>query len=154
MDTSKIIISIICLAAAFLIGTMTGYYVSNTHVGVNAQVESNTQTPIVPADHLIFGINDNNATVTMAKNTTFSIKLDENPTTGYMWDISSSQGLTILESTFTANESGLIGAGGVHEWHFNAAREGMQGFRAVYCRPWMNLTGDEPVYKLNINVTG
>lgn len=154
MDTSKIAILIICLIAAFFIGAMTGYYVSDSTVARNAQADANTQGPVTLTGHLIFGLEDNNTTVAMKKNTTFSIKLDENPTTGYTWDISSSQGLNILESTYTANDTGLTGSGGIHEWHFNAAREGMQGFRAVYCRPWMNLTGDEQVYILHINVTG
>ena len=48
----------------------------------------------------------------------------------------------------------MIGAGGIHEWHISAARIGMQGFSAMYMRPWMNVTGDEQVYKLNVNVTG
>ena len=154
MDASKIAISVICLIAAFLIGSMTGYYVSNAHADVIARSDANTQSPAVQASHSTFGLDDNNTTIAMKCNTTFSIKLDENPTTGYTWVISSSQGLNIMESTFTANSTGLIGAGGVHEWHINAARVGMQGFSAIYMRPWMNVTGDEQVYKLNINVTG
>lgn len=154
MDTHKIAISMICLAAAFLIGTMTGYFVSNGLADVNAQADSNTQGWIVMPGHPIFGLDDNDTTVNMTKNTTFSIQLDENPTTGYQWVISSSQGLDVLESTYSANKSGLIGSGGIHEWHMKAARAGMQGFNAIYTRPWIDVKGDERVYRLNINVTG
>ena len=154
MDTRKIAISIICLIAVFFIGAMTGYYLSDAHSDANVPSDDNAQNPVV------FGMADNNSTAVMKKNTIFSIQLDENPTTGYMWDISSSQGLTITESTFTPRhninpfEPFRCGEDGVHEWHFVTAMEGMQGFRAVDCCPWINLTGDEQVYILHINVTG
>ena len=77
MDASKIAISVICLIAAFLIGSMTGYYISNAHADVIAQADANTQSAAVPASHSTFGLDDNNTTVAMKCNTTFSIKLDE-----------------------------------------------------------------------------
>jgi inhibitor of cysteine peptidase len=99
-----------------------------------------------------FGIGDNGKTVSVNEGSIVKIALDENPTTGYSWNESASSGLKVLDSQYTASQSGLMGAGGVHEWTIKAEGKGTQQFSAIYKRPWEPVAGNETSYKLTITV--
>jgi inhibitor of cysteine peptidase len=90
----------------------------------------------------------------MKKCTSFLIALPENGgSTGYLWDITSTQGLDVLESFFVPGSMGLIGEPGTREWVITAAHPGEQKFKATLHRPFEALTGNESVFTLTINVT-
>jgi inhibitor of cysteine peptidase len=98
------------------------------------------------------GIGDNGKTVSVSEGSIIKISLDENPTTGYSWNESVSSGLKIVDSKYTASGSGLMGAGGVHEWTLKAEGKGTQQFSAIYKRPWEPVAGNETSYKLTVSV--
>lgn len=66
------------------------------------------------------------------------IRLLENPTTGYEWTVEAQpEGIVSLESDeFTADAAaeGMVGAGGVHTWIFNAGGEGTVVLTFRYAR--------------------
>ena len=63
--------------------------------------------------------------------------LKENPTTGYSWNVSVTDGLAIVNDTFTGPENKqIVGAGGVHVWTLEAITPGNQSFSGVYRRSW------------------
>ncbi|MCL7476515.1 MAG: protease inhibitor I42 family protein, partial [ANME-2 cluster archaeon] len=47
---------------------------------------------------------------------TFYIRLNENPTTGFSWQMNTTNGLTMINDEYIAPDTELVGAGGVHEW--------------------------------------
>jgi len=97
---------------------------------------------------------DNGTTGKIAAGTRFMVQLDENPTTGYSWNASTSAGLTVLSSEFKENEhaEGMTGVGGIHSWILQASGTGNQTFGAVYGRSWEPVTGNETSYLLNIQI--
>ncbi|MDK2891527.1 MAG: inhibitor of cysteine peptidase [Methanoculleus sp.] len=100
------------------------------------------------AEEYVFNETNNNETVTLPAGSEITISLDENPTTGYEWNVTSSAGLEYVNDTYIAPETGLVGAGGVHVWEYLAAEEGSAGFSAIYKRPWENETGDETTFSM------
>jgi predicted secreted protein len=97
---------------------------------------------------------DNGTTADIAANTRFAVQLEENPTTGYSWNASTSPGLTINSSYYQENKhaEGMTGVGGIHTWILQASGSGDQTFTAVYLRPWEPVTGNETGYSLAIRI--
>jgi len=97
---------------------------------------------------------DNGTTGTIAANTRFAVTLAENPTTGYSWNASTSNGLTILSSDFRENQhaEGMVGVGGTRTWVILASGTGNQTFSATYLRSWEPVTGNETGYALGIHI--
>ncbi len=109
------------------------------------------ETP-APAEEYTFKEADNNADVKLPAGSRITISLDENPTTGYEWNITSSRGLQYVSDVFTPPSTGLIGAGGVHEWQYIAAEKGTGEFSAIYWQPWENVTGDETAFSITFTI--
>lgn len=76
---------------------------------------------------------------------TVTIRLDSNPTTGYMWQVDSAEGL-IVRSEFKAPKTELCGAPGIHVFEITAAKPGTYDFKAVYKRSWE----PEPIQECNM----
>lgn len=100
---------------------------------------------------------DNGTTINLEKGETFYLRLKENPTTGYEWELNLSKGLGQVSDKYYPPESKkgeepLVGAGGVHEWEIKADSEGKQLVTAIYKRPWENETGTEDRFILNVEV--
>ena len=96
---------------------------------------------------------DDNGPIAMALNTTTEIDLKENPTTGYMWNATVTSGLEIVNDSYIAPETQLMGAPGMHEWVIKATAPGNQTFMAVYHRPWEPVTTSDVTYTVKFVVT-
>lgn len=99
----------------------------------------------------------NGTNITLENEETFYLRLQENPTTGYSWELNLSQGLSLISDKYYPPESRegeqtIVGAGGVHVWEIKADSEGIQQVTAVYRRPWENETGTEDRFTLNVEV--
>ena len=101
---------------------------------------------------------DNGTTAVFEKGTVFYLKLSENPTTGYSWELELSEGLSLLNDEFISPEAPegaeepLVGAGGAHLWEIEAVSEGNQQLKGIYKRPWESETGEEDTFVLYIEV--
>jgi predicted secreted protein len=62
------------------------------------------------------------------------VRLNENPTTGYRWTVTSAKGLDQIGGHFKA--SGAIGAAGVREFQFRLAKVGSYELRIKNWREW------------------
>lgn len=95
------------------------------------------------------------STVTLKAGTTTTIELEENPTTGYVWNVTLSPGLLIENNTYIQDKgtADRVGAGGTHQWVVRGISTGSQTFTAVYKRPWEPTTGDEKQFTEFITVT-
>ena len=81
------------------------------------------------------------------------IELEENPTTGYSWNLTASPGLSLKSDRYEqTGDEDMVGSGGVHTWTFEVTGEGGQSVEAVYKRPWENITGNETTFTLNLEV--
>ena len=108
--------------------------------------------PPAPVGEYTFNETDNNADVTLPAGSKITISLAENPTTGYEWNITSTRGLQYVSDVFTPPDTGLVGAGGMHEWQYIAPESGTAEFSAIYWRPWEGVTGDETAFKVGFAI--
>ena len=94
--------------------------------------------------------------ITVNTGDTFTIKLNENPTTGYSWNLTLGDGLQLVSDQYTANEvpSGIVGSGGYHEWVVKAVTPGSYVVTGIYKRPWEPMSDSEQTYTLTVNVMG
>jgi inhibitor of cysteine peptidase len=101
-----------------------------------------------------YGESDNGSTVDAATGSMLRVVLDENPTTGYVWNATLTQGLFLVNDTYEVNphSEGMVGVGGKHSWLIRADDPGEQEFNAVYGRPWENATPEDAAYSLKIMV--
>lgn len=101
---------------------------------------------------------DNGTSINLENGSTFFLRLKENPTTGYSWELNLSQGLNNISGEYyppeqpEGIEQPLVGAGGVRLWEIKAVSEGSQQVTGIYKRPWEKVTGEEENFTLNIEV--
>jgi len=108
--------------------------------------------PPAPVGEYTFNETDNNADVTLPAGSRITISLAENPTTGYEWNITSTRGLQYVSDVFIPSDTGLVGAGGMHEWQYIAPESGTAEFSAIYWRPWEGVTGDETAFRMAFTI--
>ena len=77
--------------------------------------------------------------VEVAVGGSFTVILESNPTTGFMWELARNTDEAVLElvdQEFIAPETALIGAGGKELWTFKALKKGTSEISMEYRRPW------------------
>ena len=136
------IIAVACIAAVFLAGC-TGPVAQPQPAPAPTPVP--TQVP-ASAEPNSFDQTNNGGTYNIPLDTLIQLRLPENPTTGFSWNLSVTPGISILNDTYIPNDTSgkLVGSGGVHLWFLKATGPGDQGISGVYVRPW------EPA---NVNAT-
>ncbi|HIH69778.1 protease inhibitor I42 family protein [Methermicoccus shengliensis] len=96
---------------------------------------------------------DNGTTLNLKLGGTLTLRLSENPTTGFSWSITTTDGLVVESDKYAPEHTDRVGAGGAHEWVLRATKEGTQRITGIYKRPWMNTTGTEKTFELTVNVS-
>ena len=143
-------------------GLSAGNYTVNVN-GVNGSFElavDNTLDELpdsMPPGQQVITEANNGTTISLEKGETFYLRLKENPTTGYSWQLNLSQGLSLVSDKYYPPESRegeepIVGAGGVHLWEIKADSEGYPQVTAIYKRSWENETGTEDKFTLNVEV--
>jgi inhibitor of cysteine peptidase len=95
------------------------------------------------------------STVNASTGDYFSIRLEENPSTGYQWNLTTSDGIKIVGDEFEPPENeDVVGAAGFRIWTFRIMDNGTQQIDAIYKRPWENVTGEEDTFSLTLEVEG
>ena len=65
------------------------------------------------------------------------VRLPENPTTGFLWQIDDRDGpIELVDDTFGLGAPGGVGAGGIHEFSFRASAPGSAHVALKHQRPW------------------
>lgn len=107
-----------------------------------------------PSEMYLFDDANNGENQTLLQDSLIIIQLEENPTTGYQWNISVTDGLVVLGDTYGPSDTSgeLVGAGGRHVWVLYAIDTGTYTFNAVYKRPWEEMTGDEDTFVITFVV--
>ena len=73
---------------------------------------------------------------TINKGDIYTVTLNENPSTGYTWYVTCSDGFEELSEKLIPSTSHLLGAAGTRELKFQAVNTGKQTIEAIYKRPW------------------
>lgn len=104
---------------------------------------------------LTVGQAQNGTLIFMHTGNSLTLKLAENPTTGYSWNLTVTPGLTVTSDAFvpTSTNTTMVGVGGNHVWQITASQAGMQTIDGIYKRPWEPVTGNETVFTMSVQVT-
>ena len=96
---------------------------------------------------------DSGRTIKVKVGTVINISLEGNPTTGYLWEVTSKNApvLTLVKQEFKPG-SKLIGAGGTTTFQYRADKKGNTKVTVVYHRPWEKNKAPIKTFQLNIAV--
>jgi inhibitor of cysteine peptidase len=152
MNHTRVIASlgIICLIAVAFAGC----------VGTTPQnqgVKTLQPTPVgtaIPVSHLVVTEEQNTATVHVNLSNIITVKLQENPTTGFMWNLTTTPGLQVINDTYVPTDTTgkLVGSGGTHIWDISTVAIGEQKIQAVYKRSWEPTSGNETTFSMTVVV--
>ncbi len=83
---------------------------------------------------------DNGKTLTLQVGEQFTIKLPENPSTGYQWNLQtnpqSQMVVSVVSDKFNPSKSNLMGAGGERVLGYQATNTGTVQIYGFHERPW------------------
>ena len=148
-------IIIVCLGIMCLIGVVFAGCVGSAPGNQVVQTPSPTPfvTPVM-AGHLVVNEAQNTALVYMNKSNVITLKLQENPTTGFQWNLTTTPGLHIMNDTYEPSDTSgkLVGSGGIHMWDISTDTIGEQKIYAVYKRSWEQTSGNETTFSMTIVV--
>lgn len=130
--------SLAILAIAFVVFVCAGLAAAYAFSGSNSMT--------------VFDDRNNTQISTIKNGESFKVQLNENPTTGYVWIINLTPGLTIVSDQYIAPSGGLMGAGGQHEWQVKATGTGDQQLTGIYKKSWEPTFGNETTYSLTIKI--
>ncbi|HEY3361452.1 MAG TPA: protease inhibitor I42 family protein [Methanosarcina sp.] len=140
-------------------GLKAGNYTVNVN-GVNGSFElavdnETQQSPgSMPTKRQVITEADNGKTINLENGETFYLRLRENPSTGYSWQLNLSQGFRILSYEYTQDQApkGSVGVPGTRQWEIKTVTLGSQQITGIYKRPWENVTGEENTFTLKVEV--
>lgn len=150
MKRIKTIISIgICLLVAIAFSGCVG-----STPGNQTPSPSPTQAA-VQVGHIVVNESQNAATVYMNKSNLVTVRLAENPTTGFQWNLTTTPGLSIIKDEYLPSDSTgkLVGSGGTHIWDISAVTTGNQQIHAIYERSWEPTAGNETTFSITVVVS-
>ncbi|MDA0525025.1 protease inhibitor I42 family protein [Methanococcoides alaskense] len=104
------------------------------------------------ASGTVFSEEANSSEISLKVGDSIVLKLNENPSTGYSWDLSLPEGIVLVKDEFVGPDEPMPGAGGVHEWTLEAVSEGNYQINAIYKRSWENVTGEEDTFSMDVVV--
>jgi len=96
----------------------------------------------------------NDGIVTIPKGTSFNIQLEENPSTGYSWEMTYPEFFELQCEKYVPNfvSEGIVGAGGTHSWSLYANTLGTFEIKGVYKRSWEQQCIDDMTFELTVIV--
>lgn len=81
----------------------------------------------------------------------FTISLQSNPTTGYVWEaIFDSSFLDLKKKDFKASDAKSVGSGGIEIFTFVPVKTGMTEIIMVHKRPWESKSSEERSFQVEI----
>ena len=116
-----------------------------------AKINAASQQTVITED-------DAGKTIYLKNGDIFYLRLKENPSTGYSWQLSLSRGLSRLMDKYyfpdysKKNGRFAVGAGGFHSWEIKTVGRGSQQIRGIYKRSWEEETGNEQIFKINVKI--
>ncbi len=138
-----------CLGIAWGVTAVSKEYLTGGTPG-----PAQTPVPSIPK-YLAFSQLDNDTTAGVHSRDIITVRLPENPTTGYRWNITTSPGLVTLDDTYiyTSPEGRMTGAGGIRFLTLDPETTGTERISAVYKRSWEDDSAGGQVFIMTFVVT-
>lgn len=97
--------------------------------------------------------NFNGQTIEMTVGESLEIRLQENPTTGFRWQLIADDGaVCALISDAFEGPGGPLGRGGEHGWLFKALEPGECDIEFHYRRRWMSAAKPVRTFRIHIRI--
>ncbi|XGI83755.1 protease inhibitor I42 family protein [Halorutilales archaeon Cl-col2-1] len=100
-------------------------------------------------ESLSLGLNDSGRCYEVESGTEFTVRLSENPSTGYRWNVTQKEGVRIQNSTYVEPDSSKLGAPGTRL--IDGVVEETGGLRAEYVRGFDDSEPEE-VFEVSFGV--
>ncbi len=139
-------IAVICLIAVAAAGC-----IGNNSVNPDTAAPSPEETPVL-VGHLVVNESRNNATMFVKPGDVITVRLAENPTTGFQWNLTTTPGLNVTGTSFAPSDTAgkRVGSGGTRMWDITSVTKGEQHITAAYRRSWEPVTGNETAFSLTV----
>ena len=98
---------------------------------------------------------DDGRQIELAVGETRELVLQENPTTGYLWTVASTDEAIaqVLDAGYTSGAAGGLGAGGVHRFMLTGVSRGAAVVECWLARPWEDARAGLQAIVLRLSVT-
>lgn len=149
--TIIVVLGITCIIAVAFSGcTGTG-----TVNPANTTPPPTPQETAIQVGNIVVNEQQNGGTTSMNISRTVTLRLRENPSTGYTWNLNATPGLQVTGDRYYPSDSSgsLVGSGGTREWTITTVRSGAQKIQAIYKRSWEPLAGNETAFSMTILVS-
>ncbi|MDR3531946.1 MAG: protease inhibitor I42 family protein [Rhodopila sp.] len=102
-----------------------------------------------------YGESSNGQTIDLVVGQRIEIRLPENPTTGFRWQLMTNDGAVCAAISDVFEEpAGPPGRGGEHSWMFAAAQPGECDIELRYRRRWAVSVEHDRTFRIHIRVEG
>ena len=127
----KLLVIVTVVAAALL---AAGCATTENQAPTTTPTPAVTQT-VTPAEEItVIDEEMNESTVVVKLNSRFALELAENPSTGYAWNLTTTDGLRVVSDVYVPPGTSVVGAAGTHRWEIEAVAEGLQAIEGAYRR--------------------
>lgn len=110
---------------------------------------------VMPGTHYTLGAEDSGKTLNVRTGDEFTIVLESNPTTGYVWRFAAPYDEMVLilkGDQYISPSEALCGAPGTRSLTFIAQESGRTGLKLIYVRPWEKNQPPEKEFHLMVLV--
>jgi predicted secreted protein len=123
---------------------------------LTAIIDGQAQHNIAAPQDLVLTAQDDNQVVSAIVGQRIQIQLAANPSTGFSWSFTVTNGDAVAASgdpSYVPNDPGVTGGGGINSFPFLALKTGAATLAFVYRQPW-NPQGAAQVFTVTIQVGG
>jgi predicted secreted protein len=100
----------------------------------------------------VYNESDNGKTYSLSQHDVVQVSLPENGSTGFVWYITTTPGIEVLDHSFVSSNPGVAGAGGTASWLLKLAGTGTQVFSGVNKQGWMPPSAYNKTYSITFVV--
>ena len=95
-------------------------------------------------NEISIGQSENGETISLQVGDTIQVRLPENPSTGYLWQLASEEdfNLRLISAEYATPQSSAFGARGMRVFLFKAVRPGEAEIQLIHKRPWEASAGE------------
>lgn len=100
----------------------------------------------------VFDESSNGREFTLAQGQTFQIRLEENPTAGYLWELAADAAptCTLISDSYEAPAGHVPGRPGLHSWTFRTHQAGKATIQLVMRRSWESRAAPAKTYRITV----
>ena len=100
----------------------------------------------------VYNESDNGKIYSLSQYDVVQVNLPENGSTGFIWYITTTPGIEVIDHSFKSSNPGLAGAGGTATWLLKLSGTGTQEFSGIKKQGWMPPSANDHTYSVTFVV--